>query len=70
MGRGRDLQRLRPFIATALIKTTGNPLAPAFYVMFAGVLSFIATLFVREGAGRPLPGESAEVRGGLREKPA
>ena len=57
-----------PFIATALIKTTGNPLAPAFYVMFAGVLSFIATLFVREGAGKPLPGESAEVQGGLREK--
>jgi MHS family proline/betaine transporter-like MFS transporter len=44
-----------PLISTALIRLTGDPLAPAFYVIAAGVLSFIATLFVREGAKLPLP---------------
>lgn len=48
-----------PYISTYLIKSTGNPLAPAFYVMIAGVISFVATFFVEERAGRPLPGDSA-----------
>jgi MHS family proline/betaine transporter-like MFS transporter len=42
-------------IATALIKVTGDPLAPAYYVIFGGVASFLATLFIVERAGRPLP---------------
>jgi MHS family proline/betaine transporter-like MFS transporter len=49
-----------PMIATALIKWTGNPLAPSFYVMLAGVASFIATMFITERAGRPLPEDVAE----------
>ena len=55
----------RPFFPsadpnTALIKWTGNPLAPSFYVMLAGVASFIATMFITERAGRPLPEDVAE----------
>jgi metabolite-proton symporter len=46
-----------PWIGTFLIKATGNPLAPAFYVMIAGAISFAATFFVQERAGRPLPDE-------------
>jgi len=49
-----------PMIATALVKWTGNPLAPSFYVMLAGVASFIATMFITERAGRPLPEDVAE----------
>lgn len=48
-----------PLISTGLIQFTGNPLSPAFYVMAAGVLSFVATIFVREGARRPLPEDIA-----------
>jgi MHS family proline/betaine transporter-like MFS transporter len=43
-----------PFIGTALIQATGNPTAPAYYVIFGGVLGLIAVYFVREGARRPL----------------
>ena len=43
-----------PFIGTALISATGNPIAPAYYVIFGGVLGLIAVYFVREGARRPL----------------
>lgn len=46
-----------PLIATALIQTTGNALAPGYYVMAAGVLSFVATLFVKERAGLPMAEE-------------
>jgi MHS family proline/betaine transporter-like MFS transporter len=46
-----------PLISTALVRMTGDQLAPAFYVMAAGVVSFIATLFVVERAGKPLPEE-------------
>jgi MHS family proline/betaine transporter-like MFS transporter len=57
-----------PLISTALIRWTGDPLAPAYYVMAAGVLSFAGTLFVTERAGRPLPDEIVEAPGALREK--
>jgi len=43
-----------PFIATALISATGDPIAPAYYVMVGGLLTLIALFFVREGAGKPL----------------
>jgi len=49
---------LAPYVSTYLIQSTGNPLAPAFYVMIAGVVSFIGVLFVEERAGRPLPEEA------------
>jgi MHS family proline/betaine transporter-like MFS transporter len=42
-------------IATALIRYTGDPLAPAYYVIFGGVASLIATFFIVERAGKPLP---------------
>jgi MFS family permease len=34
------------FIVTWLIRATGSPLAPAFYVMFGAVVGFIASLFM------------------------
>jgi MHS family proline/betaine transporter-like MFS transporter len=43
-----------PFIATWLVSVTGNPLSPAFYLMFAAALSLVAILFTEERAGQPL----------------
>jgi MFS family permease len=34
------------FIVTWLIRETGSPLAPAYYVMFGAVVGFVASLFV------------------------
>jgi MHS family proline/betaine transporter-like MFS transporter len=48
---------LAPLISTALVKYTGNPIAPAYYVIFAGILSFVSTTLIKEGAGLPLPKE-------------
>jgi len=39
-----------PTIAQYLVKMTGDPVSPAYYVMAAGLVSFIAVLFVRERA--------------------
>ena len=39
-----------PLISTWLVATTGNPLAPAFYVMTGGALSSIAILSMKEYA--------------------
>jgi MHS family proline/betaine transporter-like MFS transporter len=39
-----------PFIATWLMATTGNALAPAYYVVAAAVASLIALLFMKETA--------------------
>lgn len=47
-----------PLVSTSLIRYTGDPLAPAYYVILGGVLSGIATFFIREGAGRPMPDEA------------
>lgn len=46
---------ISPYIATWLIDRTGNPVAPAFYLMGIAALSVIATLVVKETSGRPLP---------------
>jgi len=43
-----------PFIATWLIKVTGNPLAPAFYVIAAAVITFVILTRIRETAFAPL----------------
>ena len=43
-----------PFIATWLIKATGNPLAPAFYVIAAAVITFAILTRIRETAFAPL----------------
>lgn len=38
------------FIVTWLIKTTGSPMSPAFYVMFGVALGLVAAFFIRERA--------------------
>ncbi|MGV2898967.1 MFS transporter [Achromobacter sp. AGC78] len=38
------------FIVTWLIKTTGSPMAPAYYVMFGVTLGLIASFFMRDRA--------------------
>jgi MHS family proline/betaine transporter-like MFS transporter len=43
-----------PFIATWLIRETGNPLAPAFYVITAAVITFVILTRIRETAFDPL----------------
>jgi MHS family proline/betaine transporter-like MFS transporter len=43
-----------PFIATWLVAATGNPLAPAFYLMTGGALSAIAILSMKEYRDVPL----------------
>ncbi|MBP6116695.1 MAG: MFS transporter [Neisseriaceae bacterium] len=41
-------------IATGLIQLTGNPNAPALYMVITGILSLIGLLLVKETAGQPL----------------
>jgi hypothetical protein len=36
------------FIVTWLIRQTGSPLAPAYYVMFGAIIGFIASVFLVE----------------------
>jgi MHS family proline/betaine transporter-like MFS transporter len=43
-----------PFIAAWLIAATGSPLAPAYYVIAAAIVSFIVIWFMPETAHRPL----------------
>ena len=60
-----------PLISTGLIQLTGDPVAPAYYLIFAGVLSFVATVLIRERAGLPLPDDDiAPLSTLLRRTPA
>ena len=43
-----------PFIFTALLAATGNPLSPAFYLIAAGIVGLVAALMFPETAGEPL----------------
>ena len=43
-----------PLISTWLVQVTGNPLAPAFYIMVGGAISAIAILSTREHLNAPL----------------
>ncbi|AOY94162.1 MFS transporter [Cupriavidus sp. USMAA2-4] len=43
-----------PLIVTWLIESSGNKLAPAFYVIAAAIASFIALLFMHDRTGKPL----------------
>jgi MHS family proline/betaine transporter-like MFS transporter len=43
-----------PFIATWLIRESGNPLAPAFYVIAAAIITFVILTRIRETAFSPL----------------
>ena len=45
-----------PLFSQALIELTGNVYMPAFYIMFFSVLAFVAVLFMKESAHRPLLG--------------
>lgn len=45
-----------PLVSEILVQVTGNPYAPAFYVMFFSVVALIALLKMRESAFRPLLG--------------
>lgn len=42
-----------PYISTYLVRATGNPLAPSFYVMAAALISGIAVVFVHERHREP-----------------
>lgn len=48
-----------PYVVTWLTSSTGNPLAPAFYVIGAAVVSLGTVLLLRETAGRPLRAAAA-----------
>jgi MFS transporter, MHS family, proline/betaine transporter len=43
-----------PLISTWLVSMTGNPLAPAFYIMAGGAMSAIAIFSMREHLNAPL----------------
>ena len=44
-----------PFLATLLVRRTGNPVTPAFYAVAAvAVAAVVAALLTRETAFRPL----------------
>ena len=43
-----------PFISTWLVSATGNPFAPAYYVMAGGALSAVAVLSMKEFLNTPL----------------
>jgi MHS family proline/betaine transporter-like MFS transporter len=45
---------LSPLFATWLIVTTGEEIAPAYFIIGAAVISFVATRFLVETGGRPL----------------
>lgn len=52
-----------PSVNDALIGATGNPIIPAYYVMGACVIGFIATLFMKETKGASLRGSGLPEEG-------
>ncbi|WP_413966446.1 MFS transporter [Actinacidiphila polyblastidii] len=50
-----------PLFASALVDLTGDDMVPAYYLMVAGLVGFVSTLFLHETAGRPLSGSRAMV---------
>ncbi|MFJ5259464.1 glycine betaine/L-proline transporter ProP [Streptomyces sp. NPDC088387] len=50
-----------PLVVTALIGATGNMMMPAYYMMAAAVIGGVAVWFMKESAGRPLPGSAPAV---------
>ncbi|WP_245935093.1 MFS transporter [Acidipropionibacterium virtanenii] len=45
-----------PFIMQSLVTLTGQPLAPAFWIMLTSVAGLCAAGYMRESARRPMPG--------------
>lgn len=50
-----------PLVASALVNATGDAMIPAYYLMLAGAVGCVSTVFLRESAGRPLSGSRAMV---------
>ncbi|MFJ5024813.1 glycine betaine/L-proline transporter ProP [Streptomyces goshikiensis] len=50
-----------PLFTSALVEATGNDMVPAYYLMAAGVIGFVSTLFLHETAGKPLRGSGPMV---------
>ncbi|HSS24190.1 MAG TPA: MFS transporter [Mycobacterium sp.] len=50
-----------PLIAQALISGTGNAMAPAYMLIFAGLVGTVTLLFMPEVAGKPLLGSGPSV---------
>ncbi|CCB72998.1 Proline/betaine transporter [Streptantibioticus cattleyicolor NRRL 8057 = DSM 46488] len=50
-----------PLVASALVEATGDTMVPAYYLMGAGVVGLIATVFLHETAGLPLRGSGPMV---------
>lgn len=67
-----------PLIMESLVTKTGNPLAPAFWIIFTSVCGVIAALCLKESARKPMPGamptvssmeEARELAAGQDENP-
>ncbi|HEY9266723.1 MAG TPA: MFS transporter [Mycobacterium sp.] len=54
-----------PYMVTWLTATTGNAIAPAYYLVIAAVVSLATVLTLRESAGRPLQQVGAAVEARL-----
>lgn len=50
-----------PLIAQALVSGTGNAMAPAYMLIFGGLVGAVTLLFTPEVAGKPLPGSGPAV---------
>ncbi|MFI9063679.1 glycine betaine/L-proline transporter ProP [Streptomyces sp. NPDC053429] len=50
-----------PLVASALVEATGDDMVPAYYLMVAGAVGFVSTLFLHETAGKPLRGSGPMV---------
>lgn len=50
-----------PLVASALVEATGDEMVPAYYLMVAGAVGFVSTLFLHETAGKPLRGSGPMV---------
>lgn len=57
-----------PLAAEALVSRTGNPMAPAYLLIAAGVIGALALVFTPEVAGRRLPGSGPAVESEARAR--
>ncbi len=53
-----------PLIAESLVAGTGNAMAPAYMLMFAGAVGTVTLFFAPEVAGKPLPGSAPSLQRG------
>jgi MHS family proline/betaine transporter-like MFS transporter len=57
-----------PFVATWLIATTGNPMAPAIYLTVVAAGALVAAWLLPETAHRPLDGRTTAARGSISQR--